>query len=102
MGTRKQADTKEPLLSTVARKLGQAAGAVTNVAQGLLAREGTENSPPLSKTLTTSTRRKANTAAATEPASARTVRPAKKRGRRVTGAAPRAKRAAPKRKRSRS
>lgn len=43
----KQHPREEPLISAVARRLGQAAGAVTNLTQGLLAHVSAENSSEL-------------------------------------------------------
>ena len=51
--------TKEPLLNTVARTLGHAAGTLTNVAQNL-----TENLVTLPKTMSTTVRRVASSTAA--------------------------------------
>lgn len=47
---------QEPLLSAVARKLGQAAGAVTNLTHGLLAHGTGENSSARPSTVATNRR----------------------------------------------
>jgi hypothetical protein len=72
---------REPLLSTVARKLGQAAGTVTNLAHGVLT-HGLDNPSSLPATATTSVREAASVGATAKTAPARNVHHPKKRARR--------------------
>jgi hypothetical protein len=100
---------QEPLLSTVARKLGQAAGTVTNLTHGLLAHGSAEDS---SATVATTDRgagnrgtnqranQGANQRTTAKPAVTRSVPNPKKKSRRAAGTTGKSKRAVAKRKHS--
>jgi hypothetical protein len=98
---------QEPLLSAVARKLGQAAGTVTNLTHGLLAHGSAEDSSALSATIATTVRRaknqrtnrKTNQGTTAQPAVTRSVPHRKKKSRRAA-ATGKSKRAVAKRTRS--
>jgi hypothetical protein len=69
MTARKRKATREPLLSTVARKLGHAAGTITKATQEL-----TENLAALPKTVTTRVRGSASAAVPARRSRSRTAR----------------------------
>jgi len=76
---------REPLLSAVARKLGQAAGTVTNLAHELLAPESAENSSTRSATVATNRRASATIRSAAKASAGPSVHRRKKPARRGVG-----------------
>lgn len=85
MAAKKQPITHEPLLSAVARKLGHAAGKVTNVTHGLLTHGLAGNVAALPATITTSVRKDANVGTPAKAAPVRIAHRRKKRARRADG-----------------
>jgi hypothetical protein len=75
MTARKRKATREPLLNTVARKLGHAAGTLTRATQEL-----TESLAALPETVSTSVREAASAATPPEPSRLRAARTHRRKG----------------------
>ncbi|MFY9907082.1 MAG: hypothetical protein WAK62_18150 [Terriglobales bacterium] len=101
MSAKKEPVKQEPLLSAVARKLGRAAGTVTNLTHELLNHGLGEDSSSPSATEKPVVRKAANIGVPAKSAPAGNAHHPKKSARRAAGTTKKAKRAGAKRVRSR-
>jgi len=103
--TKKKSVKQEPLLTAVARRLGQAAGTVTNLTHGILAHglliDGGSESPSALLAVETRVREAAIVGKAAKPAADRSGHHPKKRTLHAVGTAKKAKSVGAKRTRSR-